>query len=390
MKNKKPKIIKFVICSLLLLMLFPSIVFGKVDFPKPTSNFYVNDYADVIDEEVENLIVVNGEALEEKTGAQIVIVTIDFTDGISIDEYAADLFNEWKLGSAEKNNGLLILMSIGDEDYWAVQGKGLETTLTSGEISQILYDHLEPDFASEDYSRGAARIYEAFTKRLGGSWTNKSGSGEINSGNNDSRNIDGNGGNNNKNYDYYNSINVPNVAFNISFFVSRFFKYLFFFIFLLIIISSQRRRYYRRRYGVPINPFSWFRRRRYGPGGHWGHFGPPPPGGGFWYGGRWNSEPRHRRGPGPGPGPGPGAGPFSSGGSPFGRSGGGGSTRGGGAGRSFFGGGSFGSSPFSGSKSFGGGSKPFGGRSSFGGGKSFGGRSGGGGFTRGGGAGRRK
>ena len=225
LRTKKLKTTRFIIYLLCLLVVFPAIAFGKANFPEPTSNFYVNDYANVIDEEVEKLIVINGSALDDKTGAQVVIVTVDFTDGIPIHEYAADLFNEWKLGSAEKNNGLLILMSIGDEDYWAVQGKGLEDTLTSGEISQLLYEYLEPDFASENYSRGAARIYEAFIKRLGGSWISKSDIGNSNAGNNDNFNVDGSGGNYNK--------NVPgslSIIFNPLVIISRIFRILFIFI----------------------------------------------------------------------------------------------------------------------------------------------------------------
>ncbi|HOJ10189.1 MAG TPA: TPM domain-containing protein, partial [Clostridiales bacterium] len=173
------KTLKIIIFSFLLVILFPSVGFGKVTYPEPSTKFYVNDYANVIDEEAENLMVQNGNALEERTGAQIVLVTVNFTDGISIDEYAAELFNKWKLGSAEKNNGLLILLSIGDEDYWTVQGKGLEATLTSGDIGQILDDYLEPDFAVADYSEGAVKVYEAFIKELGGSWVGKTDSGNV-------------------------------------------------------------------------------------------------------------------------------------------------------------------------------------------------------------------
>lgn len=414
------KILKIILISFLLIILLPLISFGEVTYPEPSDKFYINDFADVIDDEVENLIAENGNALEEKTEAQIVLVTVNFTDGISIDEYAAELFNKWKLGSAEKNNGLLILLSIGDEDYWAVQGKGLEVSLTSGEISQILFDYLEDDFAAENYSEGAAKVYEAFTKRLGGNWI-----GEKDFEVEDSKNIENNKNvedykrNENNQYsgssdtrnmpnpDYSNPSKSPDLPgfFNLPVYILRrtfnmigkFFKY-FFILIIFIAISSKRRKYYRRRFGIPFNPFSWIRKKRYGPGGYWGHYGPPPPGGGVWYNGRWNSNPRPKSGherntppgsAGSGSGSSSGTGPFSSGNNSWGpKSGGGGSTRGGGAGRS-----SFGGSPFSRGSSFGSSSSrrsSFGGSKPFSGGKSFGGRSGGGGFTRGGGAGRRK
>lgn len=138
--------------------------------PQPTDMFYVNDYANVIDAEAEEEMVRYGNQLYEASGAQVVLVTVDFTDGIALEDYAYDLFNAWGIGSADKNNGVLILMSIGDDDYWTMQGEGLEDTLTSGEISGILQEHLEPDFAAKEYSVGAEKVYGAFIERLGGEW----------------------------------------------------------------------------------------------------------------------------------------------------------------------------------------------------------------------------
>ncbi len=146
---------------------------ASADTLKPMDNFYVNDYADVVDGDVEDAIIQYGNKLEEETGAQIVLVTIDFTGGESLEEYALKLFNEWGIGSEEKNNGLLILLSIGDDDYWVMQGEGLEDTLTSGKISDILQEYLEPDFAAKDYSAGAEKIYEAFFEELGGQLPDK-------------------------------------------------------------------------------------------------------------------------------------------------------------------------------------------------------------------------
>jgi uncharacterized protein len=51
-----------------------------------------------------------------------------------------------------------------------MQGEGLEDTLTSGKISSILQEYLEPDFAAKDYSAGAEKVYGAFIQELGGQW----------------------------------------------------------------------------------------------------------------------------------------------------------------------------------------------------------------------------
>ncbi|WP_059050690.1 TPM domain-containing protein [Paenibacillus senegalimassiliensis] len=153
-------------------LLLPLTVHAAPALPEPTGAFYVNDFANVIDPADELLMVENGKMLEKLNGAQVVIVTVDFVGTRSISDYAAELFNQWGVGDAKKNNGLLILLSIGDDNYWAVQGRGLESTLTSGTISNMLFDYLEEDFANKQYSAGSTKVYSAFVNQLGGTWAN--------------------------------------------------------------------------------------------------------------------------------------------------------------------------------------------------------------------------
>lgn len=134
----------------------------------PSGQYYVNDFAGVLENDVEQELVRLGTALQQKNGVEIVLVTVDFTDGVPIDEYAMTLFNNWTIGEAGVDRGLLILMAIGDDDYWVTQGKGLEQTLPSGDIAEILAEYLEPDFAAKDYTAGARSVYTVFVERLGG------------------------------------------------------------------------------------------------------------------------------------------------------------------------------------------------------------------------------
>lgn len=159
-----------VILFLLMVGVIPLKSQAAEKLPKPTDALYVNDFADVIDKKVEEEIIEYGKLLDEKNGTQVVLVTVDFTNGVSLEDYAYKLFNKWGIGSKEKNNGLLILLSVGDDDYWAMQGEGLEDSLTSGKISGILNEYLEPDFAAKDYSAGAEKVYGAFIQELGGQW----------------------------------------------------------------------------------------------------------------------------------------------------------------------------------------------------------------------------
>lgn len=144
-----------------IMVVFQSInIFGAV--PKPADVFYANDYANVMSEETIGYIVNINDQLYDKTGAQIVVTTTNFTDGESLVDYAVDMFNTWGIGSAEKNNGLLLVLSIVDDDYIALQGDGIRDTMTDGAMGEILDQYLYPYFEDEDYDNGIRHVFNGF------------------------------------------------------------------------------------------------------------------------------------------------------------------------------------------------------------------------------------
>lgn len=159
-KGKNMKTYKWLLGAVVLLFLcWPFMAWAVVDAPDAG---YVGDYANVLSDETEQYIIEQSARLDAATGAQIVIVTVDFLDGMTAEEYAYTIFNEWGIGDAEKDNGLLLLLAIGEEDYWAMQGKGLEGILSSGMLGDYLYAYLEPDFAAGAYDAGVKKVFDAF------------------------------------------------------------------------------------------------------------------------------------------------------------------------------------------------------------------------------------
>ena len=144
---------------LLALLLMAASALADSQVVQPTDDFYVNDSADVLSDEVEGLIVLNNDALYEACGAQIVFVTVTTTGTTDIEDYAYTLFSDWGIGSSEKNNGILVLMAINDDDYWTVQGNGIQDYITAGDLDEMLYSDLEPDFAEKNYSDGAEKLF---------------------------------------------------------------------------------------------------------------------------------------------------------------------------------------------------------------------------------------
>ena len=76
----------------LLIALLSGTAFA-LEVVEPTENFYVADYANVLSNTTENYIVTENDALYAQTGAQIVVVTVDFIGSNDIEDYAYELFN---------------------------------------------------------------------------------------------------------------------------------------------------------------------------------------------------------------------------------------------------------------------------------------------------------
>jgi len=311
---------------------------------QPTEMFYVNDTANVVSQDVENHIVNYNDVLFEETGAQLVIVTVDFLNGASINDYAYELFNQWRIGT--NGNGILVLLAIGEEDYYCMTGTAISEIISDSSLSSMLQTYLEPDFASGDYSNGVYKIFNALYEKLENyyGFTYQGSSNIDNSYNNSTANNN------------YNS--TPNkTSFGNTIIIVLIFVVI---IGLLIVIIARPRRNveYGYGYGRPRRRWVFFgpRVRRYRP--------PRPP--------RQPTPPRQTT-----------TAQGDSRASPISRprSGGGGTTRGTGIGRSSV------SSSRSSSASAGRSSSA--GRSMASGRPSGGMRSGGGGFSRGGGAGRK-
>ena len=131
-----------------------------------TADFYVADYADVLDDEVEGLIVLNNDLLDKACGAQIVVVTVDTVGSQTIENYAYTLFNEWGIGAEGKNNGLLILLAIDDGQYWIMPGKGLQDYLTAGDLDELANEHLVPPALEGNYGEGVRQLFAACFEKV--------------------------------------------------------------------------------------------------------------------------------------------------------------------------------------------------------------------------------
>lgn len=165
MFNRKK--VKITISSLILITLcFTTIVYGYSAFPTPTTDKYINDYVGIIDSSTRNQIISIGKELEDKTSAQAVIVIINSTNNIPIEDYANKLFRNWGIGASDKDNGLLILLSMKDKKWRIEVGRGLEGVLPDLLTSSVMEENAKPYFVEDNYGEGLLQSYSIFTNTI--------------------------------------------------------------------------------------------------------------------------------------------------------------------------------------------------------------------------------
>jgi uncharacterized protein len=128
---------------------------------------YVTDLAGVVNEETAARIEALCTEVDQKTGAQIAVVTVKSLDDQPIENYAHDLFHAIGIGDKKDNRGLLILLSPSEHQYRIEVGRGLEPVIVdarAGDIGRAMVPLLrqgDPSGAIEQAVRQSAQIIAA-------------------------------------------------------------------------------------------------------------------------------------------------------------------------------------------------------------------------------------
>ncbi|HAK59846.1 MAG TPA: hypothetical protein DCO77_05610, partial [Nitrospiraceae bacterium] len=139
-----------------ILFLFPAAGDLSAATPQPPSMppTYVVDLAGIVRDDVETGL--NGylQELEQKTTAQVIVLTINSLDGEDLNGFSLRMAEQWKLGKTEKDNGALFVVAFQDRKYRFEIGYGLEHILPDSMVGSIGRQLLVPAFSKGDYSTG--------------------------------------------------------------------------------------------------------------------------------------------------------------------------------------------------------------------------------------------
>jgi len=139
---------------LLFIILLTTSIVSAQERPSPTG--WVSDFASVIPEPIENSISALCTELNQKTGNELAVVTIQDLEGSPVEVFASELFEQWGIGKESEDNGVLILLAVSDSKIWIEVGYGLEPILPDGKVGEILDQYAVPFLSQNDFGNGLA------------------------------------------------------------------------------------------------------------------------------------------------------------------------------------------------------------------------------------------
>ncbi|MBE9102648.1 TPM domain-containing protein [Vacuolonema iberomarrocanum] len=119
---------------------------------------HVNDYAEVLDaNDAATLRSLLG-AFQTETGVQAVVLTVNSvqdygTGDPTIESFATNLFNTWGIGDSTRNDGILLLVAVGDREMRIELGMGYDSSYDA--VAQSIIDQQTiPYFRDGNYGQG--------------------------------------------------------------------------------------------------------------------------------------------------------------------------------------------------------------------------------------------
>ena len=161
--------------SILILLLSFCITMLAIAQPKvpPHGGVWVHDEAGVFSASAKAQLEQVLQAHRDSTSSQIAVLVIPSLEGSDIEGYAVKVFEDWKLGQAKKDNGVLFVIAIQERQMRIEVGLGLEGVLTDAMSNRIIRNEVAPFFREENYEGGIQAGVDAIIKTIAGTYQNE-------------------------------------------------------------------------------------------------------------------------------------------------------------------------------------------------------------------------
>ena len=166
------------------LLLLNTTLFAQTFPPKPDR--LVNDYTQTLSADQVSQLEQKLVAFDDSTSTQIAVVIIKSLEGYDVADYTQRLAESWGVGGAKNNNGVVLLVSLGDRKVTIQTGYGVEGAIPDAIARRIIENEITPNFKSGDYFAGISQGTDAIISYTKGEYKNdvpkkrkKSGGGMV-------------------------------------------------------------------------------------------------------------------------------------------------------------------------------------------------------------------
>lgn len=136
----------------------------------PKSNKLVTDFTNTLSAGEVDALEQKLVAFDDTSSTQIAVVMIKSVGDYDIADYGVKLGRAWGIGQKGKNNGVLLLIAVGDRKLTIQTGYGVEGAVPDAITSQIIEKEIKPKFKQGDYYGGVTAGTDALIKYTKGEY----------------------------------------------------------------------------------------------------------------------------------------------------------------------------------------------------------------------------
>jgi len=149
-----------------VLLLTAFVAAGEV--PVPPLKARVTDLTSTLSADQARTLEQKLAALEARKGSQVAVLLVSTTQPETVEQYAIRVFDQWKLGRRDVDDGVLLLIAKNDRKLRIEVGRGLEGAIPDAYAKRIIDEEITPRFKQGDFAGGIDAGVARITKLIDG------------------------------------------------------------------------------------------------------------------------------------------------------------------------------------------------------------------------------
>ncbi len=163
---KANRVFSFLLVIVTLFLFIGRAFAEDIQIPAPVGDIYVQDFANVLNEQEKAELKSLGRTIEDQTTAQIAVLTVDTIGERPIEEFANEAFRKYGIGSAAEDNGVMLVLSLNERKVWIEVGYGLEGRIPDGKAGRILDEYTVPFLQKQQANRAIIETYKVLANEV--------------------------------------------------------------------------------------------------------------------------------------------------------------------------------------------------------------------------------